>query len=194
MRGRDSPEKSLSGATQWKTTKKALTGEAVFTTRVTHGGRHAGAMEAERLGIPFDLIKQGEGWKDRLGRLETHYLDKLPSSFARGMAGFWEKLFSLARNSVSPTLELQRMVFPWIESYFGEGNVEWEAVCEKEMKEIDENEDEDDNIFNLDVEKEANPIEFVEEDEKMILKEPKGKGKQKAVQSSILRIKKTKME
>jgi len=57
-----------------------------------------------------------------------------------------------------------------------------------------ENEDEDDNIFNLDVENKADPIEFVEEDGKMILKEPKGKGKQKAVQSSILRIKKTKME
>ncbi|CAO0801485.1 unnamed protein product [Mucor circinelloides] len=152
---------------------------------MTHGGRHASAMEAEGSGIPFDLIKREGGWKDRLGRLETHYLGKLPSSFARGMAGFWEKPFSLARNNVSPTLELQRMVFPWIESYFGEGNLEWEAVCEKEMKEIDENEDEDDNIFNLDVENEADPIEFVEEDGRMILKEPKGKGKQKAVQSSI---------
>jgi len=53
------------------------------------------------------------------------------------------------------------------------------------MKEINENEDEDDNSFNLDVENEADPIKFVEEDGRMILKEPKGKGKQKVVQSSI---------
>ncbi|KAL9538430.1 hypothetical protein PS6_011559, partial [Mucor atramentarius] len=50
------------------------------------------------------------------------------------------------------------------------------------MKEIDE----DDNIFTLDVENEADPIEFVEEDGRMILKEPKGKGKQKAVQRSSI--------
>ena len=56
--------------------------------RVTHSGRHAGAMEAEALGIPYDLIKRGGGWKDCLGRLETHYLSKLPLQFARGMAGF----------------------------------------------------------------------------------------------------------
>ncbi|KAG2190675.1 hypothetical protein INT47_011749, partial [Mucor saturninus] len=89
LRGRSSPEKSLSG------------------------------------GIPFDLIKRGGGWKDRLGRLETHYLGKLPSPFARGMAGFWEEPFSLARNTVSPSLELQRTIFSWIGSHFGVGNVEW---------------------------------------------------------------------
>ncbi|KAL7311396.1 hypothetical protein PS15m_009165 [Mucor circinelloides] len=55
---------------------------------MTHGGRHASAMEAEGPGIPFDLIKREGGWKDRLGRLETHYLGKLSSSSARGMTGF----------------------------------------------------------------------------------------------------------
>jgi hypothetical protein len=71
--------------------KKALLDQTIYTTRVTHGGRHAGAMEVEALGIPLDLIKRGGGWKDRLGRLETHYLGKLPSQFARGIAGFWDK-------------------------------------------------------------------------------------------------------
>ena len=186
LRGRAGPEKSLSGVSQWKTAKKALASEDIHTTRVTHGGRHAGSMEAEGLGIPFDLIKRGGGWKDRLGRLETHYLGKLPSPFARGMAGFWEKPFSLARNSVSPPIDLQKKIFSWIESYFGYGNLEWEAACEKEMKEVDENEDEDDNIFNLEITNETDPVEFVEEDGKMVLKEKrsKGKGKLKA-QSSI---------
>ncbi|KAG2206098.1 hypothetical protein INT47_003747, partial [Mucor saturninus] len=185
LRGRSSPEKSLSGGSQWKTAKKALADEEIFTTRVTHGGRHAGSMEAEGLGIPFDLIKRGGGWKDRLGRLETHYLGKLPSPFARGMAGFWEKPFSLARNTVSPSLELQRTIFPWIESYFGVGNVEWEAACDKEMKEIDENEDEDDNVINLEIRSQADPVEFVEEDGRMLLKEKKSNGKQKKTQNSI---------
>jgi len=54
-------------------------------------------MEAENFGVP-DIIKQGGNWKDKLGRLETHYLDKLPSQFARGMAGFWNKPFRIARN------------------------------------------------------------------------------------------------
>ncbi|KAI7880027.1 uncharacterized protein EV154DRAFT_568567 [Mucor mucedo] len=119
LRGRSSSEKRLSGGSQWKTAKKALAHEENFTTRVTHGGRHASLMEAEGLIIPFDLIKRGGGWKDCLGRLEIHYVGKLPSPFARGMAGFWEKPFSLARNTVSPSLELQRTIFPLIESYFG---------------------------------------------------------------------------
>ncbi|OAD81261.1 hypothetical protein PHYBLDRAFT_138811 [Phycomyces blakesleeanus NRRL 1555(-)] len=64
LRGRTSPEKSLTGASQWKTAKKTLADEEIFITRVTYGGRHAGSMEAEGLGIPFDLIKRGGEWKD----------------------------------------------------------------------------------------------------------------------------------
>ncbi|OAD65350.1 hypothetical protein PHYBLDRAFT_153601 [Phycomyces blakesleeanus NRRL 1555(-)] len=126
-----------------KTAKKALADEEIYTTQVIHGGRHAGSMEAEGLRISFDLIKQEGGWKDRLGRLETHYLGKLPSPFARGMAGFWEKPFSLARNGVSLPMELQKM---------------------KEMNEVDKNEDEDENIINLEIDEKADSVEFVEED------------------------------
>ncbi|KAI7870889.1 uncharacterized protein EV154DRAFT_570817 [Mucor mucedo] len=139
LRGRISPEKSLSGGSQWKTAKKALADEEIFTTRVTHCSRHAGSMEAEGLGIPFDLIKRVGRWKDRLGRLKTHYL---------------------ARNTVSPSLELQRTIFPRIESYFGVGSVEWEAACDNKMKEIDEKEDEDDNVINMEIRSQADPVEF----------------------------------
>ncbi|OAD74102.1 hypothetical protein PHYBLDRAFT_63947 [Phycomyces blakesleeanus NRRL 1555(-)] len=123
--------------------KKALANEEIYTTRVTHGGRHPGSMEAEGLGIPFDLIERGGEWKDQLGRLETHYLSKLPSPFTR----------------------------------------EWIAVCEKEMDEVDENEDEDENIINLDIDKEVDSVEFVEEDGRNQSKEKKRKGKQRATQS-----------
>ena len=47
MRGRADPEKSISGTQQWNTGKSALTDQRVFTTKVTHGGHHAGAMEAD---------------------------------------------------------------------------------------------------------------------------------------------------
>ncbi|KAG2211324.1 hypothetical protein INT46_009226 [Mucor plumbeus] len=183
LRGRGNPEKSLSGTSQWKTAKKALLDQTIHTTRVTHGGRHTGAMEAEASDIPLDLIKRGGGWKDRLGCLETHYLGKLPSQFARGIAGFWDKPFALARNGVSPPIELQKSIFPWIEGYFGENNAEWITACEREMQEVDENEDEDDNIINLEVDED--PVEFVEEDGRMIVKEKQKKGKQRAVQSSM---------
>ena len=166
MRGRDDPEKSLSGTQQYKTAKNAFAEHDVFTTRVTHGGRHAGAIEAEALGIPFDLIKRGGGWKDRLGRLETHYLGKLPSQFARGMGGFWDKAFHLPRNNASPSLELQRLIFPWIEDYFGSENEAWKKNCEKEMREVDENED--DGISDNDDDEDDSNVEFVEENGRMV--------------------------
>lgn len=110
-------------------------------------------MEAESLGIPTDTIKKGGGWKDRLGRLETHYLGKVPSEFARGMAGFWNRPFGLERNRVDPPLQLQQMVFPWIEDFFGESNAAWKKECLDEMNQKDESE-----FHEEDVE-----TEFVEE-------------------------------
>ncbi|KAI7854630.1 hypothetical protein BDC45DRAFT_568888 [Circinella umbellata] len=123
------------------------------STRVTH----AGALEAESLGVPLDVIKKGGDWKDRLGRLETHYLGKLPSQFARGMAGFWDKPFRLPRNNVSPSLKLQKMVFPWIEDCYGPDNDPWKKFCEHEMYERNENDDGSDDG-------DCENVEFVERD------------------------------
>ncbi|CEP13728.1 hypothetical protein [Parasitella parasitica] len=88
----------------WKTTKKALSEEAVHTTRVTYGGLHAGAMEAEGLDIPFDLNKT-------MG-----------------------------------------------------------SCLQERDEKVGEKEDEADNIINLEIDKEADPIEFVEEDGRVVLK------------------------
>ena len=41
--------------------------------RVTHSGRHTGAMKAKALGILYDLIKRGGGWKDHLCNGIDHY-------------------------------------------------------------------------------------------------------------------------
>ncbi|CEP12336.1 hypothetical protein [Parasitella parasitica] len=107
-----------------------------FTTRVTHGGGcHVGVMKAEAIGVSFEAIKRGGNWKDRFGRLEAHYLGKLPYPFARGIAGFKDKPFGLPKNSVPPPLDLQKMVFPWIEDYFSRGNLDWKIACDKEINE-----------------------------------------------------------
>ncbi|CEP08213.1 hypothetical protein [Parasitella parasitica] len=84
---------------QYTLTKKIFVDHGVHMSKVTHCGRHAGSQEAQDLNIPIDIIKQGGSWKDHIGRLETNYLGKLPSAFARGMAGFWEKPFFLQRDT-----------------------------------------------------------------------------------------------
>ncbi|KAG2215399.1 hypothetical protein INT45_009473 [Circinella minor] len=111
----------------------------------------------QSLGALLDVIKKGGDWKDCLGRLETHYLSKLPSQFARGMAGFWDKPFRLLRNNVSPSLKLQKIVFPWIEDCYGPDNDPWKKFCEDEMYERDENDDDSD-------EGDFGDVEFVEQD------------------------------
>ncbi|CEP10646.1 hypothetical protein [Parasitella parasitica] len=153
-------EEGINGIQQYNSTKKIFREHGIFTSRVTHGGRHSGAMEAESLGIPIDSIKKGGGWKDRLGRLETHNQGKVPSEFARGMAGFWNKPFGLERNRVDPPIELQQKIFFWIEEYFGESNTNWKKECLDEMNQIDENE------FTEEDAQAEFVAEFVEEDAK----------------------------
>lgn len=65
VRGIDDPEKSISGAQQYTKAKHAFIEHNIFTTRITHDGRHASAIEAEALGIPLDIIKKGGGRMDR---------------------------------------------------------------------------------------------------------------------------------
>lgn len=89
------------------------------------------------------------------------------------MAGFQDKPFYLARNSILPPLELQRSIFPWIEDYFGSDNYEWKKTCEKEMHEYDENEDDESDI-------EEEILEFVEEDGQIIEKRRKPSAKKVA--------------
>ncbi|CAO3649705.1 unnamed protein product [Mucor hiemalis] len=138
----------------------------------TLDSRHAGSMEAESLGMPNDTIKRGGGWKDRLGRLETHYLNKVPSEFARGMAGFWAKPFGLERNRVDPPVEIQKLVFPWIEGYFGD-DAAWKQECMNEMRQVDESEFHGEETL----------AEFVEEDveEDNLTDSQRRKGKQREV-------------
>ncbi|ORZ12520.1 hypothetical protein BCR41DRAFT_397538 [Lobosporangium transversale] len=50
----------------------------------------------------------------------------------------------MQRNKVSPSVELQCLIFPWIEKAYGKPGTEswkfWQRECEDEMAEVDENE------------------------------------------------------
>lgn len=164
----------MSSSQQYDATKKIFLAHDIHISRITHGGRHSGAMEAESLGMPFDTIKKGGGWKDRLGRLETHYLGKVPSEFAHGLAGFWNKPFGLERNRVDPPIELQKKIFPWVEDFFGD-SAAWKKECLDEMNEKDENE-----YYEGDV---SNPDYFVQEhgEEDLVEGHSREKGKQAKV-------------
>ncbi|CEP14188.1 hypothetical protein [Parasitella parasitica] len=154
IRGSMDLEEGLSASQQYNKSKDVLLQHEIYSTRITHVGRHAGIMEAESLGIPFDIVNRSGGWKDRLSHLETHYLVNLPSPFARGMAGFWQKPFFLERNQVSPPLDIQRLIFPGMETIHGK-NEEWLKTYEDKMREIDENNDQGDNAQSS--RPEANP-------------------------------------
>ncbi|KAL0141726.1 hypothetical protein V8B55DRAFT_1434402 [Mucor lusitanicus] len=119
--GRKGPRPERSKTANINSAKSIFESHGIYSSKKTHSGRHSATIEAESLGVCIDEIKRGGGWKDHLGRLETFYLGKLPWQFARGLAGFLGKPYYLPRkNAVKPPLELQRMVFPWIEDFLGD--------------------------------------------------------------------------
>ncbi|KAF9121787.1 hypothetical protein BG015_005733 [Linnemannia schmuckeri] len=125
------------------------TQEHVSCTNITHSGRHSGAKEAVRLKVAEEDIRTGGRWVHGTGKMHQVYLDKQPITFALAMAGFSAKPFHLRRNEVSPSLELQRLIFPFIEEAIGTPNSpennQWRIECDQEMNEFDPN-----NNDNLD--------------------------------------------
>ncbi|KAF9426552.1 hypothetical protein BGZ76_002704 [Entomortierella beljakovae] len=96
------------------------------------------------------------------------------------MAGFLDKPFGLARNQVKPLIELQREVFPWIESAYGPDNSAWKNDCLKEMNELDEKEEEEEEVDNeKKKEKEKEELEIIEETALELSTGEYGKGKAK---------------
>lgn len=94
-------------------------------------------MEGSGLGILKDLVRD-DGGKIQGSQTdyEPHY-DALPYRFALGMAGFKGRTFHLARNEEWPSLDLQRQVFPFIESALYNNNQElrqqWIDICNTVM-------------------------------------------------------------
>src|SRR5690349_10572803 len=69
-------KQSVSSTTQIKDVQAIFNRLRIYSTKKTHSGRHAGTLEAERLGVSLSDIKAGGRWQDR-GRVGTYYMTKL---------------------------------------------------------------------------------------------------------------------
>ncbi|KAI8594344.1 hypothetical protein EDD21DRAFT_359975 [Dissophora ornata] len=95
------------------------------------------------MGMLQEEIRIGGRWVHGVGKMQQFYLSNYPIPFAFGMAGFREKSLHLKRNEVSPPMELQQEIFPFIETAFGEPGTEdreeWQKTCVDEMNEKKQN-------------------------------------------------------
>ncbi|KAF9969414.1 hypothetical protein BGZ73_008230, partial [Actinomortierella ambigua] len=122
----------------------------VYSSRLTHSGRHAGCSEAYNRGLSMDDIRHLGRWS--MGQMENFYAPKNPTRGAFCLAHFApNEPYILERDLVTPPIDLQRLLFPWIESNFDDDMSEkatsWREECVKEMKGIDPNVATDEDIF-----------------------------------------------
>ncbi|KAF9536139.1 hypothetical protein BGW38_010290, partial [Lunasporangiospora selenospora] len=133
--------KPLTPKTQIDSTASVMRTCKVFSTKVTHSGRHAGTSEAYRLGLSLDNIRHLGRWV--MGQMEAFYAPKNPIIGAFYMAHFNkpDKPYLLERDLVTPPLPLQRLIFPWIEHEFDGDDPgktpSWIKECDEEMSGID---------------------------------------------------------
>ncbi|KAK3806140.1 MAG: hypothetical protein J3R72DRAFT_507494 [Linnemannia gamsii] len=88
---------------------------------VTHLGRKHGARFAHMCGSTVEAIAKHGNWASN--RLSTHYLEGVEPSVALRLAGFerdHSERFWLARNTVIPSIELQKQLFPFIEDAYSD--------------------------------------------------------------------------
>ncbi|KAG0242133.1 hypothetical protein BGW41_004756 [Actinomortierella wolfii] len=120
-------------------TTKTTTLQGMNISSITHRGRHSGALEAQKIGVPADHVQIAGRWADGSGRMQQCNLDNYPIDVAFALAGFMDHPFHLRRCEVHPSNELQMMIFPFIESaLFEEGSVErreWIQKCKEAMEE-----------------------------------------------------------
>jgi hypothetical protein len=114
---------------QLAATRAAYNLVGIKTSRATHGGRHAGIMEAESEGLDHDNLARMGRWNH--DKMTIYYLSGLAIPGAFASAGFHDEAFVLDRDFPVP-IELQRLVFPWIESEYPE-NPNWVSECDDIM-------------------------------------------------------------
>ncbi|KAF9117347.1 hypothetical protein BGW39_002267 [Mortierella sp. 14UC] len=116
---------------------------SISCSNITHSGRHSGAKEGVRLNVPEEDIRTGGRWIQNTGKMQQYYLQKRSAQWALAVAGFRNKPFHLTWNEVDPSLELQRMLFPFIENLIGgrgsDKNANWRKDCDREMNQFDPN-------------------------------------------------------
>lgn len=90
----------------------------IVTNQPTHFYRHSGANHAHDAGASLSAIQIHGGWQPNGGsRLNTHYLHPLPKGVAYAMAGAFQPGLPpwVKRDCLTPPIELQRQIFPFIE-------------------------------------------------------------------------------
>jgi hypothetical protein len=92
----------------------------IFTDQPTHIWRHMGANHPQDAGASIPEIQQHGGWCKDSSRLTTHYLHPLPKGVAYAMAGSGQpgRPPWIKRTLHIPPVELQRMIFPFIEDQY----------------------------------------------------------------------------
>ena len=115
---------------QLATTRAAYGLVSIKTSRANHGGHHAGILEAESEGLDqANLARMGRWNHDKM---TVYYLSGLAVPGAFTSAGFHDEPYVLDHDCNVPPVELQRLIFPWIESQFPE-NPNWVNECNDTM-------------------------------------------------------------
>ncbi|GJJ71712.1 hypothetical protein EMPS_04069 [Entomortierella parvispora] len=131
---------------QGENMRKCFQRQRVTCRHITHSGRHSGSSEARMMLIARDEIRKAGRWQQNTTKLDQYYDDDPSYHFAVQLAGFLggEVPFHLKRNEISPSLDLQQQIFPFIETACGPPGSpaynEWQEECIQEMEERNANE------------------------------------------------------
>ncbi|GJJ77567.1 hypothetical protein EMPS_09926 [Entomortierella parvispora] len=119
-------------STQWRSMKGAFALCEIRSGCGTDSGSHCAALELQSMGLAIDHPARVGRWAHN--NLQSYMsLLGFPGAFA--MAGFHNERYRLARDCLTPPLELQRLVFPWIEDQCTEDNrAAWRKKCDEIMK------------------------------------------------------------
>jgi hypothetical protein len=114
--GRRGPECEISYQSHLDSMKSCLKELNISSSAKTHLGRGAGARMAELAGATEDDIRRLGRWNSQA--LAGCYLTSLPRGGLRTLAGFAPEggTYYLKRCGETPPVELQKMIFPWLES------------------------------------------------------------------------------
>lgn len=126
----------MSKSAQYQGQRSLLQTAQVITSKPTHIHRGSGARHAQGVGVDVKAIEQHGHWNH--DRVWSHYLSSAPTgAVAFKMAGFKDGLRPWhRRNCLTPPVELQRQIFPFIESYF-QDQPDWLRWTENVMMDRD---------------------------------------------------------
>lgn len=141
---------ALTGRVQIETTSSIMHACQVYSSKITHAGRHAGTKEAYDLKLNLEHIRHLGRWV--MGQMENFYAPKNPIVGAFYMAHFNDRdaPYFIERDMVNPPLELQRKIFPWIETSFKDipdKDASWVEECNAEMEGIDPKKTTENDVF-----------------------------------------------